>query len=110
MSCLYILEANPLPVALFENVFSHSEGCLFVLFMVFCAMQKLLTRPKSFIEKPHNPTILLLGIHPEKTTISNDRYISMLIEALFAIVYTGIYMYFGVYMYIGILLSHKRTK
>ena len=42
-SCLYILETNPLSIALFERVFSHSEGCLFVLFVVFFAMQKHLT-------------------------------------------------------------------
>ena len=34
MSCLYILEINPLSIALLANVFSHSKGCLFVLFMV----------------------------------------------------------------------------
>ena len=34
LSCLYILEINPLSVASFANIFSHSEGCLFVLFMV----------------------------------------------------------------------------
>ena len=30
MSCLYILEINPLSVASFANIFSHSEGCLFI--------------------------------------------------------------------------------
>ena len=34
MSCLYILEINPL-VASLANIFSHSVGCLFVLFMFF---------------------------------------------------------------------------
>ena len=34
MSCLYILEINPLSVASFANIFSHSQSCLFVLFMV----------------------------------------------------------------------------
>ena len=34
MSCLYILEINPLLVASFASIFSHSVGCLFVLFMV----------------------------------------------------------------------------
>ena len=34
MSCLYILEINPLSVASFANIFSHSEGCIFVLFIV----------------------------------------------------------------------------
>ena len=34
MSCLYILEINPLLVASFANIFFHSVGCLFVLFMM----------------------------------------------------------------------------
>ena len=33
MSCLYILEINPLSVASFADIFSHSVGCLFILFM-----------------------------------------------------------------------------
>ena len=41
MSCLYILEINPLSVDSFANIFSHSEGCLFILFMVSFAVQKL---------------------------------------------------------------------
>ena len=41
MSCIYILEINPLSVDSFANIFSHSEGCLFVLFMVSFAVQKL---------------------------------------------------------------------
>ena len=43
MSCLYILEINPLSLDPFANIFSHSEGCLFVLFMVSFAVQKLLS-------------------------------------------------------------------
>ena len=43
MSCLYILEINSLSVASFANIFSHSEGYLFVLFMVSFAVQKLLS-------------------------------------------------------------------
>ena len=42
MSCLYILEINPLSVALFATIFFHSEGYLFVLFMVFFAVLKIL--------------------------------------------------------------------
>ena len=34
MNYLCILEINPLLVPSFTNIFSHSEGCLFVLFMV----------------------------------------------------------------------------
>ena len=33
MSCLYILEINPLSVALFANIFSHSDGCIFYGFL-----------------------------------------------------------------------------
>ena len=47
MSCLYTLEINPLSVASFENIFSHSEGSLFVLFMVSFAVQKLLSSIRS---------------------------------------------------------------
>ena len=43
MSCLYILEINPLSVASFANIFSHSEGYLFILFMDSFAVQKLLS-------------------------------------------------------------------
>ena len=42
MSCLYILEINPLSVDSVANIFSHSEGCLFILFTVSFAVQKLL--------------------------------------------------------------------
>ena len=38
MSCLCILEIIPLSIALFANIFSQSEGCLFILFMVFFAV------------------------------------------------------------------------
>jgi len=36
------LEINTLSVASFANIFSHSEGCLFLLLMVSFAMQKIL--------------------------------------------------------------------
>ena len=35
MSFLYILENNPLSFVSFAIIFSHSEGCLFTLFIVF---------------------------------------------------------------------------
>ena len=34
MSCLFILEINPLSVVSFAIIFSHSEGCLFTLLIV----------------------------------------------------------------------------
>ena len=49
MSCLKILEINPLSVASFGNIFSHSEGSLFVLCMVSFAVQKLLSFIRSHL-------------------------------------------------------------
>ena len=52
MSCLYILETNPLSVVSLI-IFSHSEGCLFILLIVSFAVQK----PLSLISS-HLPTLL----------------------------------------------------
>ena len=41
MSCLYSLEINSLSDDSFANIFFHSEGCLFIVFMVSFAVQKL---------------------------------------------------------------------
>ena len=41
MSCLYILQINPLSDASFANIFSYFEGFLFVLLMVSFAVHKL---------------------------------------------------------------------
>ena len=43
MSCLYILEMNPLSVVSVAIIFSHSKGCLFTLIIVSFAVQKLLS-------------------------------------------------------------------
>ena len=43
MSCLYILDINPLSAISFANIFSHSVSCLFVLSVVSFAVQKLLS-------------------------------------------------------------------
>uniref|UniRef100_A0A8D1W0H5 Uncharacterized protein n=1 Tax=Sus scrofa TaxID=9823 RepID=A0A8D1W0H5_PIG len=43
ISCLYILDIKPLSVASFETVFSRSVSCLFVFFLVFFAVQKLVS-------------------------------------------------------------------
>ena len=47
MSCLYMLDVNPLSVIPFANIFSHSVGCLFILLMVSFAVQKLLSLIRS---------------------------------------------------------------
>ena len=49
MNCLYILEINPLSVVLFAIIFSHSEGHLFTLLIVFFAVQKLLSLIRSHL-------------------------------------------------------------
>ena len=49
MSCLYILEINPLSVVSFAIIFSHSEGCLFTLPIVSFAVQKLLSLTRSHL-------------------------------------------------------------
>ena len=41
MSCLYILEINPLSAVSFAIIFSHSEDCHFTLLIVSFAVQKL---------------------------------------------------------------------
>ena len=48
MSCLYILEINPLLVASFANIFSHSLGCLFCFLYGFLCCAK----PLSLIKSP----------------------------------------------------------
>ena len=49
MSCLYILEINSLSVVPFAIIFSHSEDCLFTLFVVSFAVQKLLSLIRSHL-------------------------------------------------------------
>ena len=49
MSYFYILEINSLSVDLFANIFSHSEVCLFVLFLVTFAVQKILSFIRSHL-------------------------------------------------------------
>ena len=49
MSCLYILEINPLLVVSSAIIFSHSGGCLFTLLRVSFAVQKLLSLIRSHL-------------------------------------------------------------
>ena len=46
---LFILEINPLSVALFANIFSHSIGCPFLLFMISFAVRKLICLIRSHL-------------------------------------------------------------
>ena len=49
MSCLYILDINPLLVISFANTFFHSVGYLFILSVVSFAVQKLLGLIRSHL-------------------------------------------------------------
>ena len=49
MSCLYILEINPLSVASFAVNFSHSESGLFTLLIVSFAVYQLLSLTRSHL-------------------------------------------------------------
>ena len=49
MSCLYILEINFLSVFSCAIIFSHSEGCLFNLLIVYFILQKLLSLIRSHL-------------------------------------------------------------
>ena len=68
MNYLYILEIKPWLAALFADIFSHSVGCLFVLFVVSLAVQKLF----SFI-RSHLFTfvffLIVSGDWPKKTLV-----------------------------------------
>ena len=47
--CFFDIELHELLVALFANIFSHPERCLFVLFMVSFAAQNLLSFIRSHL-------------------------------------------------------------
>ena len=47
MSCLYILEVNPLSVVSFATIFSYSEGCLFTLLIPDMPLEKPVCRSGS---------------------------------------------------------------
>ena len=49
ISCLYILEINSLSVVSLAIIFSHPECCLYTLFVVSFAVQKLLSLIRSHL-------------------------------------------------------------
>ena len=48
ISCLYILEINPLSFASFETIFSHSVSCLFVFFLVWNRIENPEINPDTY--------------------------------------------------------------
>ena len=59
MSCLYILEINPLSVVSFAIIFPHSEGCLFHLAYSFLCYAKAFKFKRS-----HLFTFVFISITP----------------------------------------------
>ena len=49
MSSLYILETKPLSEVSLANMFSHTVGSLFILILLFLAMQKLFILMRSHV-------------------------------------------------------------
>ena len=49
MTCLCILENNPLTIVLFDVIFSHYEGCLLNWLIVSLAVKKLLGLIRSHL-------------------------------------------------------------
>ena len=99
MSCLYILEIKPLSVASFANISSQSVSCLFVLFMVSCAVQKLesLTGPTCLV--------LLLLLLPWETNLRKYCYefcwrMFCLCSLLEVVLYVFYGLIFWVYFYV----------
>ena len=66
-SCFYVLDIKLL-LAVFANIVARSVGCLFILFMVFFAVPKLV----SFI----SPICLFLFLLPCKYVMCLDDLIS----------------------------------
>ena len=98
-----MLDINPLMVISFANIFSHSVGCLLVLWMVSFAVQKLLSLIKShlftftfisFTLGDGSPKILLLFISKSvlpmfsSSFIVSDLTFRSLIHFVFIFVYS----------------------
>ena len=68
ISCLCILEIKPLLITSFSNIFSQSVNCLFILFMVSFAVQKLISLIRSNLFSFAFISIAL-GDRPKKTLL-----------------------------------------
>ena len=73
MSCLYILKINALSVVSFAIIFSHSEGCLFMLLIVSFAVQKLLSLVRS-------PLFTFVFFHYSRRWVIEDLALIYVIE------------------------------
>ena len=75
MSCLYILEVNFFSVVSLAIIFSHSEGCLFTLFVVSFVVQKLLN-----LIKFHLFILFLFYFHYSRRWVIEDLALTYVIE------------------------------
>ena len=73
MSCLHILEINPVLVVSFAIIFSHSESCLFTLLIVSFAVQKLLNLIRSHL-------FTFLNFHYSRRWVKEDLALIYVIE------------------------------
>ena len=73
---LFVYFGNQSFVASFAHIFSHSVGCLFVLFMVFFAVQKLLSL---------SPICLFLFLFPLLLEVDPKRYCCDLWQGAFCL-------------------------
>ena len=64
MSCLHILEINPLSVVSFAIIFSHSEGCLFALlkFPLLCKSKNSQSSPEKEWSWKNQPSWLQIAL------------------------------------------------
>ena len=74
MSCLCILEINPLSVFSFAIIFSYSEGCLFTLIIFSFAVQKLLSLIRWHL------FTFVLNFHYSKRWVIEDLALIYVIE------------------------------
>ena len=87
---LYILKINCLLVVSFANIFSESKGCLFILFMVSFALQKLLSLVRS-----HMYTFVLFSLLQEVGKKKNLVMIQekMMVEEQVDVEYISLHRY-----------------
>ena len=115
MRCLYILEINPLSVASFANILSHSDGCLFILFIVLFAVKKLLGLIRfpfvyiCFYFSLHFIFIIIAKTCNQPKCSLSDEWIQKMCVYVCVCVCVCVYTHTHMYMpYYRILFSHRK--
>ena len=96
MRCLCILEINPLLLASFANIFSHSVGCLFVflwfpfLCIIWWTEARLCTSPRqSCCPLGSFPTLLLHAVHHKRGVPLQDIFPGFWVSSFSAYLVNG---------------------